>query len=50
MPAEPEVPPPPKSRSRRVLQHIGAAIATVFVLWFLFGIPGYLLFGMFFEK
>jgi hypothetical protein len=50
MQAEPEISQPPKSRSRRILQYIGAVIVTVFALWFLFGIPGYLLFGMFFEN
>ncbi len=39
----------PKSKLRRVLQAIGAVLVTLFGLWFLFGIPAYLLFGMFFE-
>ena len=32
----------------RILQYAGAIIATAFALWFLFGIPAYLLFGIFF--
>ncbi|MCZ6460453.1 MAG: hypothetical protein O6766_13955 [Gammaproteobacteria bacterium] len=39
----------PKSKLRRILQAVGAVVVTLFVLWFLFGIPAYLLFGMFFE-
>lgn len=39
----------PKSKLRRVLQAIGAVVVTLLALWFLFGIPAYLLFGMFFE-
>ncbi len=39
----------PKSKLRRILQPIGAVVVTLFALWFLFGIPAYLLFGMFFE-
>jgi hypothetical protein len=33
----------------RVMQVIGAVCVTAFALWFLFGIPAYLLFGIFFE-
>ncbi len=33
----------------RIFQYIGAAAVTVFALWFLFGIPAYLLFGQLFE-
>ena len=33
----------------RVIQVIGALCVTAFALWFLFGIPAYLLFGIFFE-
>ena len=38
-----------KSKLRRILQPIAAVVVTLFALWFLFGIPAYLLFGMFFE-
>lgn len=34
---------------RRVLQVVGAVLATAFALWFLFGIPGYVLFNSFFT-
>ena len=37
------------SRLVRVLQSAGAILVTGFALWFLFGIPAYLLFGIFFE-
>jgi hypothetical protein len=33
----------------RVLQSIGAMAVAAFALWFLFGIPAYLLFGALFE-
>ena len=33
----------------RVIQSIGAIIVTGLVLWFLFGVPAYLLFGIFFS-
>ncbi len=39
----------PKSKLRRILRPIGAVLVTLFALWFLFGIPAYLLFGTFFE-
>ncbi len=39
----------PVSKPMRIIQYIGAALATAFVLWFLFGIPMYLLFGVLFE-
>ena len=32
----------------RALQMLGAGLVTLFALWFLFGIPAYLLFGTFF--
>lgn len=35
--------------SIKVLQSLGAAAVTLFALWFLFGIPAYLLFGKFFD-
>ncbi len=38
-----------QGRSARVLQSIGATIVTAGALWFLFGVPAYLLFGIFFE-
>lgn len=31
------------------LQVIGAVLATAFALWFLFGVPAYVLFNNFFE-
>ena len=34
-------------RSRRFVQIAGAVIVTAFALWFLFGIPVYLLFAQF---
>jgi len=34
----------------RFMQSIGAIIVTGLVLWFLFGVPGYLLFGIFFSS
>ena len=34
-------------RSRRIMQVAGAVIVTAFALWFLFGIPAYLLFSQF---
>lgn len=33
----------------RIAQSIGAMIVTGLILWFLFGVPAYLLFGMFFD-
>lgn len=33
----------------RVIQSIGAIIVTALVFWFLFGVPAYLLFGIFFR-
>jgi len=33
----------------RVLQNTGAVLIAAFALWFLFGIPAYLLFGIFFD-
>ncbi len=33
----------------RIIQSIGAIIVTALVLWFLFGVPAYLLFGFLFE-
>jgi hypothetical protein len=41
---------PPEPKYTRLLQVIGALIATGFALWFLFGIPVYVLFGSFFES
>ena len=32
-----------------VTRHLGAIAATLLALWFLFGIPAYLLFGTFFD-
>lgn len=40
---------PPASLLLRVIQSIGAIIVTALVFWFLFGVPAYLLFGMFFR-
>ncbi|NOX49211.1 MAG: hypothetical protein GXP16_01575 [Gammaproteobacteria bacterium] len=37
------------TRLVRILQSIGAVVVTIVVLWFLFGIPAYLLFDTFFE-
>ena len=34
---------------RRAMEVAGALLVTAFALWFLFGIPAYLLFGIFFE-
>ena len=34
----------------RIIQSIGAIIVTGLVLWFLFGVPAYLLFGIFFSE
>ena len=42
--------PAPISVLRRTLQYVGALLVTGFLLWFLFGIPAYLLFGMFFDQ
>lgn len=39
----------PASKTKRVLQSIGAVIVTGLVFYFIFGIPAYLLFGMFFD-
>jgi hypothetical protein len=39
----------PAKKSVRTAQSIGAAIVTALLLWFLFGIPAYLLFGIFFN-
>ena len=33
----------------RVVQVVGALLATGFVLWFLFGVPAYILFGSLFD-
>ncbi|MFT7653067.1 MAG: hypothetical protein ACI9UU_002176 [Candidatus Azotimanducaceae bacterium] len=33
----------------KFLQRVGALVVTIAALWFLFGIPAYLLFGTFFE-
>ncbi len=33
----------------RIIQSVGAIIVTGLVLWFLFGVPAYLLFGIFFS-
>jgi hypothetical protein len=33
----------------KFLQRVGALVVTLASLWFLFGIPAYLLFGTFFE-
>jgi len=33
----------------RIVQSVGAVIATAFVLWFLFGVPAYILFGSLFD-
>jgi len=40
----------PTSKWVRIIQSIGAIIVTGLVLWFLFGVPAYLLFGIFFPK
>ncbi len=37
-----------ETRPKRILQYIGAALATAFVLWFLFGIPAYILYSSYF--
>ncbi len=34
----------------RTIQYVGAAAVTLFALWFLFGIPAYLLFAQFFAR
>ena len=39
----------PMKRWMRIIQSIGAIIVTGLVLWFLFGVPAYLLFGFLFE-
>lgn len=39
----------PASKTKRILQSIGAIIVTGLVFYFIFGIPAYLLFGMFFD-
>ena len=39
----------PIGRWMRIIQSIGAIIVTALVLWFLFGVPAYLLFGFLFE-
>ena len=39
----------PVGRWMRILQSIGAIIVTALALWFLFGVPAYLLFGFLFE-
>ena len=39
----------PAGRWTRIIQSIGAIIVTAFALWFLFGVPAYLLFGFLFE-
>ena len=39
----------PIGRWMRIIQSIGAIIVTGLVLWFLFGVPAYLLFGFLFE-
>jgi len=39
----------PIGRWTRIIQSIGAIIVTALVLWFLFGVPAYLLFGFLFE-
>ena len=39
----------PLGRWTRIVQSIGAIIVTGFVLWFLFGVPAYLLFGFLFQ-
>lgn len=46
MPHEPQDQP---SKLVKYLQRVGAFIVTLASLWFLFGIPAYLLFGTFFE-
>ena len=37
------------SRGKRIMQSIGAIVVTIAALYFVFGIPAYLLFGMFFD-
>lgn len=39
----------PRRKFVRVMQSIGAILITLFALWFLFGVPAYLLFGIFFQ-
>jgi hypothetical protein len=39
----------PLGRWMRILQSIGAIIVTGLILWFLFGVPAYLLFGFLFQ-
>ena len=39
----------PTKKWVRSIQSIGAIIVTGLVLWFLFGVPAYLLFGIFFA-
>ena len=39
----------PTSLLVRIIQSIGAIIVTALVFWFLFGVPAYLLFGIFFR-
>jgi hypothetical protein len=39
----------PVGRWMRIIQSIGAIIVTGLVLWFLFGVPAYILFGFLFE-
>ncbi len=39
----------PASLLVRVIQSIGAIIVTALVFWFLFGVPAYLLFSVFFR-
>lgn len=38
-----------RPRAMRLLQFMCALLITYFALWFLFGIPAYLFFGVFFE-
>lgn len=39
----------PTSKLVRVMQSVGAALVALGALWFLFGIPAYLLFGSIFD-
>jgi len=39
----------PLSKNSSLLQKLGAAVVTLIALWLLFGIPGYLLFYIFFS-
>ena len=40
----------PKTKTGRLLQVLGAVLLTGFALWFLFGVPAYILFGILFGE